>query len=278
MIAVPAGVLIVFVLLPTILGLGLSLFEWGGGREWPVFIGLRHFQLLFSRDPGFGWAMLNTFVLVAASVPPTVLGAFLLATIVHARWFRGRALVRTLLFMPTIVSLAAVGFVWRWILDDQAGVASWAVRLFGLAPPDWLNEGYWGLASIVVVSVWRNLGFCLVLYLAALAGVRESLYEAAVLDGAGRVRVLRSITWPQVAPMTTFLVVTQTISALQVFELVFVLTGQQETDYTSVLNLMVYREFIRGELGYAAAIGAVIFGITALATAAQLVLSRRAEA
>lgn len=277
MVAFPLAVLAAFVLLPTLLGLSLSFFEWDGGRNAPVFVGLRQYRLLFSADPAFAWATLNTVVFVVASVPVTVAAAFLVAVAVHARWFRGRAIARTLLFMPTIVSLAAVGFVWRWILDAQAGVLSWAVR--GVAtPPDWLHEGYWALASIVVVSIWRNIGFCLVLYLAALGNVSHSLYEAAALDGATRSRTIRSVTWPAVAPMTTFLLVTQTISALQVFELVFVLTGQQETDHTSVLNLLVYREFIRGELGYAAAIGGVIFALTALATAAQLLFRRRASA
>ncbi len=277
-IAFPLAVLFAFTLLPTVVGLGLSLFQWDG-NGLPAFVGLRNFAAL-ARDARFWPAFWNTIVYGVVSVPPAVLLAFLLAVAVHARWFRGKAIVRTLFFMPTIISIVAIGFVWRWLLDDQAGLLNWALRSVGVDdPPNWLQDGYWPFFWIVVISIWQKVGFCLVLYLAALAGINETLYEAAEVDGAGRVEVLRHITWPQAAPMTAFLMVTGVISALMIFDLVYVVTGSgaamQENQYTNVLNLYIYRQFTYGQLGLASAIGVVIFLLTALATAAQLALFRR---
>lgn len=270
----PLGILLIFTLVPTVLGLGLSLFQWSG-NGWPTFVGLRNFGALV-HDAKFWPAFWNTVVYGAVSVPPAVLLAFLLAVAVHARWFRGKALVRTLFFMPTIISVVAIGFVWRWLLDDQAGLLNYGLRLVGVDnPPNWLQDGYWPFLWIIVISIWQKVGFCLVLYLAALAGINENLYEAAEVDGASRLAVLRHITWPQAAPMTAFLMVTGVISALMVFDLVYVVTGStagsiSESDYTNVLNLFIFRQFGYSRFGYASAIGVVIFLLTIVATAGQL--------
>jgi multiple sugar transport system permease protein len=297
-IAFPLTILFLFTLLPTIAGLALSLFEWDGG-SWGGggggrFVGTQNFRDL-AHDPRFLPALRNTLVFVAGTVPLTVLIGFLLAVAVHARWFVGKTAVRTLLFIPTIVSIIATGFVWRWMLDDAAGLVPSLLRRLGMEHPPSLLQGgpvtlpwpgageivlpwlAWPMLSIILVSIWRGVGFCMVLYLAGLQGVSESLYEAAEVDGASRWASLRHITWPQVAPMTLFLLVTGVIGALQVFDIVWAMTVGTETASTSVLNLYVYREFQQSRLGYAAAIGAVIFGLTIAATAAQLVLYRRGE-
>lgn len=283
------AVLFVFTLLPTVAGLVLSLFEWDGGTGGR-FVGVGNFAALL-RDPRFGPALKNTLVFVAGTVPVTVAAAFLLAVAVHARWFVGRTVVRTLLFLPTIVSIIAIGFVWRWLLDDQGGLVPAAVRACGVRDvPSFLQGGpvvvmghelewlTWPMVSVIGVSIWRGVGFCVVLYLAALSQVNESLYEAAAIDGAARRQMLRHVTWPQVAPMTLFLLVTGVIGALQVFDIVWAMTNGTETMGTTVLNLYVFREFQQSRLGYAAAIGAVIFGLTAAATAGQLLVYRRGRA
>lgn len=275
-IAFPLTILFVFTLLPTILGLGLSFFSWGADRV--EFVGLTNFRSLL-HDDKVPPAIINTLTYVLFSVPPTVIGAFLLAVLVHSRWFVGKTIVRTIIFMPTVVSIVAIGFVWRWVLNDNAGLLNWALALVGITdPPNWLQDGTWTFRWIVIVSVWRGLGFCLVLYLAALSTISESLYEAAELDGASRWAMVRHVTWPQVAPTTAFLLVTGVIGALQIFDIVYVMTGESETDATNVLNLYIFRQFSYGQYGYAAAIGVVVFVLTLVATAAQLaVLSRGAK-
>lgn len=275
-IAFPLGVLVVFTIIPAVLGLGLSLFTWNGiGR--PSFVGLENFRAL-ARDPKFGPAVRNTLVFVLASVPPTVLIGFLAAVAMHARWFIGRSIARTAMFMPTVVSIVAIGFVWRWMLDDSGGLVPAALRWCGIAhPPNLLQDGHWPLAMIIIVSIWRGVGLAAVLYLAALSNLGEGFEEAAACDGATRPQVLRHITWPLVAPTTIFLLITGAIGALQVFDIVWAMTAGVESDATNVLNLYVFREFQQSRLGYASAIAVVIFVLTVLATA-PAILRRRADA
>lgn len=276
-IAFPLTVLFLFTLLPTVAGLALSFFDWRPGSELR-FVGLSNFRALFA-DEKFGPALRNTLLFVIGTVPATTAIAFFLAVAVHARWFVGKAVVRTILFLPTIISIVAIGFVWRWLLDDKAGPVSEAARALGVSPPNWLQDGWWPMFWIIAASVWRGIGFCVVLYLAALSGVSDSLYEAAEIDGASRWGALRHITLPQVGPMTAFLLITGAIGALQVFDIVFVMTGLTgESDRTNVLNLYIYRQFTYGQYGYAAAIGVVIFALTLAAAAAQWTWYARRQA
>ena len=270
-IAFPMAVLFVFTLLPTVAGLGLSLFSWAGSGR-PTFVGVQNFVQL-ARDESFRPAVRNTLLFVVATVPISVVAAFGLAVIASAPWFRGKTMARTCIFLPTIVSIIAVGVVWRWLLADQGGLLPGAIRSVGLRPPSFL-DGSWAFVSIVLVQIWRGVGFCFVLYLAALAGVNRNLYEAARVDGASRWAVVRHITWPAVGPMTVFLLVTGVIGALQVFDVVWAMTSRAETDATRVLNLYIFREFKQSRLGYAAAIGVVIFSLTLIVTWGQLRLLR----
>jgi multiple sugar transport system permease protein len=291
-LAFPLAVLLVFTLIPTALGLILSLFHWSGTGP-PRFAGLENFRALVA-DPRLTPATRNTLVFTLLTVPPTVVLGFLLAAAVHAPWFRGKALVRAAIFMPTVISIVAVGFVWRWMLDAHGGLLPESLRALGFDPPDFLQGGavfawgdgddrravlpwfQWPMLSIVVVQVWRGVGFAMVLYLASLQSISASLYEAAEVDGAGRWAVLRHIAWPAVAPTTAFLLVTGVIGALQVFDIVWAMTNGTETDATVVLNLALFREFQQSRLGSASAIGAIIFTLTVLATAAHwLVTTRR---
>ena len=270
-IAFPMAVLFVFTLLPTVAGLGLSLFSWDGSGR-PTFVGVQN-SVQLARDESFRPAVRNTLLFVVGTVPISVLAAFGLAVIASAPWFRGKTMARTCIFLPTIVSIIAVGVVWRWLLADQGGLLPGAIRSVGLRPPSFL-DGSWAFVSIVLVQIWRGVGFCFVLYLAALAGVNRNLYEAARVDGASRWAVVRHITWPAVGPMTVFLLVTGVIGALQVFDVVWAMTSRAETDATRVLNLYIFREFKQSRLGYAAAIGVVIFSLTLIVTWGQLRLLR----
>lgn len=290
-LAFPLAILFLFTLAPTAAGLVLSLFNWAGAGPLR-YVGLENFRAL-SADPRFTPALRNTLIFTLATVPPTVALGFLLAVALHARWFVAKTLVRTCLFLPTVVSIVAIGFVWRWMLDPHGGLVPAGLHSLGIDPPEFLQGGpvlawgegshrtvllpwlEWPMLSVIVVQIWRSLGFSMVLYLAALQNISESLYEAAEVDGASRWRSLRHITWPQVAPMTIFLLVTGIISALQVFDIIWAMTNGTETNATIVLNLYVFREFQQSRLGYAAAIGVVIFALTGVATLAQLLLSSR---
>jgi len=274
-LAFPLTVIVVFTALPTLAGVILSFFEWTGSGP-PRFIGLQNYQAAFARDPQLRFALRNTMLFMLATVPLTTLLAFLLAAALHARWFRLATLTRTIVFIPTVISIVGIGFIWRWILDPQAGALNAALssmraeRLFGDAGlPLWLGDNPWALAAIIGVHVWRNVGFGVVLYLAAMSRIPHSLHEAASIDGAGGWRALWRITWPGVRPTTIFLVITGAIWSLQVFDLVWVLTGGSEQRWTDVLNTTLYREFAANRLGYAATIGVIVLVLSALVTMAQ---------
>ncbi len=270
-IAFPLAVVFLFTAMPTAAGVVLSFFEWAGGGS-PRFVGLENYRALFSGET-FGPALRNTLLFAVLSVPITVLAAFGFAVVLNASWFRGRTLARTLLFLPTIISIVAIGFIWRWVLDPgQSGLLNALLAWLGVMdePIDWLGNSPRAMGVIIAISIWRGLGFSIVLYLAALSNVPRSLYEAAAVDGAGPWQTTWHIAWPGVRPMTAFLLITGMIGALHIFDLPMVMIGTIEQPWTDVLNVYLYREFTQSRLGFAAAIGVCILLLTLVVTLAQL--------
>lgn len=268
-------IIAIFTAVPTLAGALLSLFEWSGSAA-PKFIGLQNYYAVFNTDQQAGFAARNTIIFAIGTVPITVVLSFLAAVVMRAEWLRGRALLRTIYFLPTVISIVAIGFLWRWLLDPHAGLVNTMLETLGIDavasqwPLPWLGDSPWSLGALCFVHVWRNLGFCIVLYLAALSRVPRSLYEAGAVDGAGGWRTTWRLTWPAVKPMTVFVVVTSSIWSLQVFDLVWVITGGAQQTWTDVLNTHLYREFSANRLGYAAMIGVIVLLLTALVTGAQL--------
>ncbi len=289
-VAFPLAIIFLFTALPTVVGVGLSLCEWTGSG-WPRFIGLRNYATAVG-DRTLHSALLNTLLFAAATVPLTIILAFPLAVAVNASWFRGRTPLLTIFFLPTVVSIVAIGLLWRWVLEPSpAGLLNAMLTelanlpaAVGLAErtavrwPEWLGGTPLGLTTIVAVSTWRGLGFAVVLYLAALSNVPQASYDAAAVDGAGAWQIMWRITWPSVRPTTYFLVITGLIGALQVFDVVIVMIGTLEQPWTDMLSVYLYREFNRSRLGYAATIGVVLLAATMAVTAAQVGLWRRGRA
>ncbi len=289
-VAFPLAVVFLFTALPTIMGIGLSLCEWTGGG-WPRFLGLQNYSQAL-HDRTLHNALVNTVLFALGTVPLTIVLAFLLAIAMNAAWFRGRTLLRTVFFLPTVISVVAIGLIWRWVLEpSSAGLLNDALTSLVNLPctlhltatrvqpnwPEWLGNSPWGLASVVVISTWRGLGFAIVLYLAALSQVPQSSYDAAAVDGASGWQIVWRIAWPSVWPMTFFLLITGLIGALQVFDIIIVMIGTFEQRWTDMLNVYLYREFTRSRLGYSATIGVVLLAATALVTLAQVLWWRGRE-
>lgn len=274
-VAFPLAVIVVFTALPTVAGVALSFFEWTGSGL-PTFIGIENYRAAILHDPQLIHSLRNTLIFGVATVPITVILAFLLAVALKAEWFVGKTTVRTIIFLPFVISIVAIGFVWRWVLDPHSGLLNMGLesiaadRMFADWPVPWLGDSPWALGTMCFVHIWRNLGFCVVLYLAALSRVPRSLYDAAGVDGAGSWQATWRIAWPAVRPMTLFVVITSSIWSLQVFDLVWVMTGGAEQPWTDVLNTHLYREFAANRLGYAATIGVLVLIVTAVITVAQL--------
>jgi len=277
--AFPLAVIFVFSALPSVAGLGLSLFE-VGGEGWR-FVGLANYQAALTDDPPLWRAARNTLIFALGSVPLKVAAGFLVAVALNAPWFVGKTVCRTLVFLPTVISVVALGYLWRWVLDAQAGLLNAGLEGAGLmgllfpdGPPLWLGDNPWALGALIGIHVWRGLGFSAVLYMAALSQVPRSLYEAAALDGATGWQATWYVTWPAVRPMTIFLLITGALGALQVFDLVWVMTDGGG-DWTTVLNVRLYEEFTQNRLGYASTIGALVLALSAAATALQFRWYRR---
>jgi multiple sugar transport system permease protein len=199
----------------------------------------------------------------------------------RVRRFAG--LFRTVYFIPFVTSLVAVSWVWRWLLQPQRGSINEVIGLLGIPPQPFLQSTSQALPSIVAVNVWHDLGFQIVIFLAGLQAVPETYYEAARLDGAGRLALFRYITLPLLNPTLVFLAVTSTISSLQVFTQVQNMSAQGTggpLNSTLSLVLYVYQKAFGGayQMGYAAAMTVILFGLILIVTLIQLrLLSRRYE-
>ncbi|MEE4593809.1 sugar ABC transporter permease [Streptomyces sp. DSM 41524] len=238
-----------------------------------VWVGWDNYRQL-ADDPQFGQAVRNTLEYTALYVPLSI-GLGLVLALVLNRRIRFAGLYRTLLFVPFVVSAAAQGVLFSFILDPEFGAANSLLHHLGVSPQGFLSDPGQALLVLVGISLWSGTGFCVVIYLAALQDVPRELTEAATLDGAERRHVLRHVTLPTIAPVSVFLLLWQTISALQVFDLVYVTTKGGPLGSTTVIVYFVWEQAFRNfTAGYGAA-AAYVLGVALLVAAAALRLVRR---
>ncbi|MGW7689114.1 carbohydrate ABC transporter permease [Streptomyces asiaticus] len=238
-----------------------------------VWVGWDNYRQL-ADDPQFAQAVRNTLEYTALYVPLSI-GLGLVLALVLNRRIRFAGLYRTLLFVPFVVSAAAQGVLFSFILDPEFGAANSLLHRLGVSPQGFLSDPGQALLVLVGISLWSGTGFCVVIYLAALQDVPRELIEAATLDGAERRHVLRHVTLPTIAPVSVFLLLWQTISALQVFDLVYVTTKGGPLGSTTVIVYFVWEQAFRNfTAGYGAA-AAYVLGVALLVAAAVLRLVRR---
>jgi multiple sugar transport system permease protein len=242
----------------------------------PYWVGLANYTGLLG-DPVFWRALLNTAVFTLATVPVGMalgLGAALLLDSV----LPGRALYRSVVFLPLVISGVATGVLGSWLFDQYDGFVNDALRAVGVTGPAWQSDGRWAMVSVIVMTVWVRLGFDMLIYLAGLQGIDGQLLEAARMDGAGYWQRLRRIVVPLLGPSTFFLLVMNLLYSFQVFDTVYAMTAGGPGDSTTMLVTYAYRvgfdEKGPGQLGYAAGVGVVIYLITLAITAVQWRASR----
>jgi multiple sugar transport system permease protein len=267
------GGLLVFTIGPLLASLALTLFAWDLLTP-PRFVGLGNFTRLVA-DRTFWAALRHTLAFIAGYVPLVTILALGLALALNVPR-RGIAAIRTMFFLPVVSSWVAVALLWSWLFNPKFGLINYLLGLLGLAGPGWLFDPNWAMPAIVLTSVWKDLGFVLVLFLAGLQAIPADYYEAAALDGAGRLQQLRYVTIPLLAPTMFFVTVISLINSFQVFDQVWVMTEGGPAGATSVLVEQVVRHaFSYGEMGYAAAISWVLFALVVGATLIQFRLQRR---
>lgn len=238
------------------------------------YSGLDNYEWLFSnRD--FRQVAMNTFVFIVASVAGT-LGIGLAVALLLNEKLKGRTAVRALVFAPYLVSGAAIGLVWAYIFNPRYGLLSEILEFFGIPSPNWLDSSSWALPAIIIVYVWKNLGFAAVVFLAGLQGIPKDLYEAAKLDGASAWWRFRSVTLPMLSPISFFLVVTSVLSTFQAFDIQDIMTGGGPAGATTTLVYYVYEQAFQAQnFERAAATAVILFILMLVVTIGQTFWERR---
>jgi multiple sugar transport system permease protein len=231
------------------------------------FIGLDNYVRMI-QDPYFHKAMFNTVYLMIG-IPIGLVLSLLLALAMNRR-MRGLSFFRTLYYIPVVSSLAAIAIMWQWAYNGDFGLINQVLDIFGIDGPNWLQNKDTVKPAIMIMTIWKGLGYSMLLYLAAIQSVPASLYEAAALDGANAFQKFRAITIPMVKPVTFFLVVTSIIGGAQVFIEVNIMTPEGGPEFSSATIVWyIWRQaFNYSDMGYASAmaitLGLLVFIVTAI--------------
>jgi sn-glycerol 3-phosphate transport system permease protein len=263
------ALLLVFVYRPLLQSFYLSTLQWNLGSPVARQIGLGNYVELFT-SRGFGQVAGTTVVFTVATVGGAMLLGLGLAVLLNQK-LRGRGFARTVAFAPYVLSGFAVGILWLFIFDPRYGLMREVLSWVGATSPQWYTERPWPLVMVIVVYLWKNLGYVALIYLAGLQSVPQDLKDAAALDGASSFRTLRSVILPLLTPTSFFLLVTMMLASLQSFDIIKAMTQGGPLGSTTTLMYSVYQEsFVNGRAGYASAVATVLFLVLLAVTAVQM--------
>jgi multiple sugar transport system permease protein len=292
-IAPAAAVIVVFRVLPILAAFGVSFFYVMMGKI-VGFAGAAQYAMLLS-DSEFWKSLLNTTYFVVGTVPVSLFLSLFLAILLNQK-IKALGFYRTIYFLPVVTSMVAVAIVWKWIfhprlgllnsfldslginplqwLEEPEGVFSMMAGNAGLSLPSWMAGPSLALVAIVLTNLWRGLGYNVIIFLAGLQNIPGEYYEAAKIDGAGRMQTFWKITWPLISPTTFYVVIMTTIVSFQVFTLVYLMTGSPVGGPLGTTKVLVYYIFEKGfesggDMGYASCVALVLFGIVLALTLFQ---------
>ncbi|MFE5408955.1 carbohydrate ABC transporter permease [Microbacterium sp. NPDC056569] len=273
LVAIPVVGFLVFTGYPLVFSVYASFTKWNGLSE-PAFNGIDNFVEM-AGDTYFWQSMGNT-IFYMIGIPIGLILSLLLALALN-RKMRGTTFFRTVYYVPVISSLAAVAILWQWAYNGDFGLVNQVLALFGVEGPNWLQNPDTVKPAIIIMAVWKGLGYSMLLYLAALQSVPRHLYEAAALDGAGAFQQFRHITVPMLNPVTFFLVVTSIIGGAQIFIEINIMTptGGPEFSSASIVWYIWQKAFNYLQMGYATAMSVVLGLLVFVVTAIQFRLNRR---
>jgi multiple sugar transport system permease protein len=263
-------------LIPVIASLLLSFMTWNS-YSTPEWVGLDNFRRMVGNDT-FWTALRNTTYYAVGHIPLTLAVSLGFAVLLNQK-LRGVGFLRTAFFFPYITSLVAVAVVWNMLFSPEVGPINQFLQAIGLDhPPGWTTSTTWAMPAVIITSVWRDMGYYMVLYLAGLQTIPGELYEAAHVDGANAWQRFWQITVPSLRPTTFFVLIMLTISSFKVFDLIQIMTEGGPGRATLVLSQLIFREGItQGRFGYSSAISMVLFVIVLLITVIQFRLQKRNE-
>lgn len=274
-IAIPVLGFLIFIGYPLLFAFYASFTQWNGLSE-PVLNGFDNYVQM-AADPYFWKAMGNT-VFMMIGIPIGLIVSLLLALALNRR-MRGTTFFRTVYYVPVISSLAAVAILWQWAYNGDFGLINQVLAMFGIDGPNWLQDASTAKPAIIIMAVWKGIGFSMLLYLAALQSVPRHLYEAAAIDGANGVQQFWHITVPMLRPVTFFLVVTSIIGGAQIFIEINIMTpsGGPEFSTASIVWYIWQKAFNYLQMGYATAMSVVLGLLVFVITAIQFQINRRSQ-
>jgi multiple sugar transport system permease protein len=262
-----------FQLIPILLVFYYSFTNYSLGTQYD-WVGLQNYIRAFNKDDLFWKSLGNTFYYIGISVPLVIVFSFIVANMLNVK-MRGTAIYRVLVYLPTIVPLAASSMVWLWLLDSRLGLINSVISVIGISPVRWLTDPAWSKPSLILMRLWI-IGGPAIIFLANLQGIPKSLYESAEIDGAGPIRRILSITVPLMTPSILYNLVINMIFAFQIFTQSFIITQGGPVNSTLFYMLHLYREgFQFLKLGYASMLGVVLFVIILILTLITFATSRR---
>ncbi len=250
------AVLIVFFFIPFFQTFGLSFFDYSSSIYNPTFNGVDNYIKLF-KEPIFYKVMFNTFMYLIIAVPFLVTFPLFLAILINQK-IRGITLYKILLYLPVIVSIVVAAIAFKWLYAGQ-GILNYILTLFHLKPIGWLVDTKWALFSVAIVTIWKGIGYYMMIYLASLMSVPQDLYEACDIDGANFLTKHLTVTIPHIMPTIALVSTISTISAMKVFAEIYVMTKGGPLNSTKTIVYYIYeRAFENLDLGYASALAVVL--------------------
>ena len=250
------AVLIVFFFIPFFQTFGLSFFDYSSSIYNPTFNGVDNYVKLF-KEPIFYKVMFNTFMYLVIAVPFLVTFPLFLAILINQK-IRGITLYKILLYLPVIVSIVVAAIAFKWLYAGQ-GILNYLLTIFHLEPIGWLVDTKWALFSVAIVTIWKGIGYYMMIYLASLMSVPQDLYEACDIDGANFLTKHLTVTIPHIMPTIALVSIISTISAMKVFAEIYVMTKGGPLNSTKTIVYYIYeRAFENLDLGYASALAVVL--------------------
>jgi multiple sugar transport system permease protein len=272
----------VFFFLPVIAAFVLSFTDFDiyslGNLHFARFIGIKNYLQLIG-DPLFWKSLKNTLYFLLVGGPLSIAVSLAAALMVQSKLIRWKTFFRTAFFAPVVTTLVAVAVVWRYVYHPRFGLLNFVLSLVGIGPVDWLGDPHWAMPAIILMAVWKNFGYNMIIFIAGLQNIPDELYEAASIDGAGKGHQLFSITLPMLAPTTLFVSIITMIGYFQLFAEPYVMTQGGPLNSTLSVVLLMYQQGFRWwNMGYSAAIAFVLFAFILAGSLLQSRVQRRMSA
>lgn len=257
-----AAVLVVFFFIPFFQTIGLSFFDYSSSIYNPTFNGVDNYVKLF-KEPIFYRVMFNTFMYLVIAVPFLVIFPLFIAILINQK-IRGITLYKILIYLPVIVSIVVAAIAFKWLYAGQ-GVLNYILSLLHISPIGWLVDTKWALFSVAVVTIWKGIGYYMMIYLASLMSVPQDLYEACDIDGANFWQKHLTVTVPHIMPTIALVSTISIISAMKVFAEIYVMTKGGPLNSSKTIVYYIYeRAFENLDLGYASALAVVLLIVVML--------------